>query len=135
MTAAASPDRGLIGIALALTVAVTLGGAALVVDGGRAMTARRHAAATAEAAARWAVADQPVLAPFDPARARAAAVAHAARAGIAGGDITVTVRGTGARPEVRVTVTERRRSVFLVLLAVPEMTVTASGAATVVWEP
>ena len=128
-------DRGSIGVALVLTITVTLGGAALVVDGGRAMAARRHAAATAEAAARQAVIAQPLLGPFDVAGARSAAFAHAAGAGIPADDVSVAVRSVNGRPEVRVTVTEHRQSVFLVLVAVPVLSVTATGAAAVVWEP
>ena len=129
-----TPDRGVIGIAVTITIVVTLAGAALIVDGGRAMVARRHAANTAESAARWAITDQSLLGPFDPSRARAAAIGAAAGAGVAADDVSVEVRTDRyGRPEVMVTVTERRRSVFLVLVAVPRMTVTASGAATMAW--
>lgn len=130
-----SSDVGSIGIALSLTVGVTLGGAALVVDGGRAMVARRHAAATAEAAARAAIVAQPLLGSFDEPAARSVALTHAVRAGVPAEDVAVSVRTVAGRKQVYVTVTERRRSVFLILLAVPEMSVTASGAATVMWEP
>jgi Flp pilus assembly protein TadG len=48
-------DRGSISVILVFLVVIALGGAGLIVDGGRAMSARRHASNTAEAAARAAV--------------------------------------------------------------------------------
>lgn len=118
-------DRGSVSVVLALLVIVTLAGAALIVDGGRAMVARRHASNTAEAAARAGVATGSPVSGLDPVRARAEALRHAAAAGVAAGDVEVVVRGR----TVRVTVTERRTTVFLVLGGREVMTVRATGIA------
>ncbi len=142
MTAAAPPngprrhrrDRGSLSIMLVVFVTVTLGGGALVVDGGRAMAARRHAANTAEAAARRAVAEQSLTQGFDPDVARAVALDHAVRSGVDAGDVVVAIRtGPTGEAEVVVTITERRRAVFLALGGADELSVRASGAATVVY--
>lgn len=122
-------DRGAISVALMLLVLLTLGGAGLVVDGGRAMSARRHASNTAEAAARAAVSTATPVASFDPVVARRAALAAATRAGIPAADVTVVV----GRDVVRVTIVERRRTVFLVLGGVSTLTVRATGVARVVY--
>ena len=112
-----------------LLVLLTLGGAGLVVDGGRAMSARRHASNTAEAAARAAVSTATPVASFDPVAARRAALTAATRAGIPAADVTVVV----GRDAVRVTIVERRRTVFLVLGGVSTLTVRATGIARVVY--
>lgn len=127
-------DRGVIGVSMMLLVTVTLGGAALIVDGGRALAARRHAAGVAEAAAREAVSAQSLALGFDPDAAVRVARSFAERSGIAPSDITVRI-GTApsGAPEVEVTIVERRRTVFLVLGAVDEMTVRATGSSIVVW--
>lgn len=122
-------DRGAVSVALMLLVLLTLGGAGLVVDGGRAMSARRHASNTAEAAARAAVSTATPVASFDPVVARRAAIAAATRAGIPAADVTVVV----GRDVVRVTIVERRRTVFLVLGGVSTLTVRAVGIARVVY--
>ncbi|MEN9645169.1 MAG: hypothetical protein RL238_1838 [Actinomycetota bacterium] len=124
-----SSDRGAISVALMLVVLITLGGAGLVVDGGRAMSARRHASNTAEAAARAAVATATPVASFDPVTARRAALASTAAAGVPAADVTVVV----GRDSVRVTVVERRRAVFLVLGGVSTLTVRATGIARIVY--
>lgn len=113
-------------------LAIALAGAALIVDGGRALTARRHAANTAEAAARFAVADQAIGGDgFDAAVAAQLALAHAQRSGVAAEDVSVDVRtNLAGGTEVVVTITERRTAVFLVLGGLDEMTVSATGAAT-----
>ncbi len=127
-------DRGSLSIMLVVFVTVTLGGGALVVDGGRAMAARRHAANTAEAAARRAVAEQSLTRGFDPDMARSVALDHAVRSGVDAGDVLVTIRtGPTGEAEVVVTITERRRAVFLALGGADEFSVRASGAATVVY--
>jgi Flp pilus assembly protein TadG len=127
-------DRGSLSIMLVVLLVVTLGGAALIVDGGRAMAARRHAANTAEAAARTAVAEQSVTAGFDPDLAADLATDHAVRSGIPADDVAVSVRtGPTGEPEVVVTITERRRAVFATLGGVDEFTVRATGAATYVY--
>lgn len=127
-------DRGALGIALALVMVVALGGAGLVVDGGRAMAARRHAAGTAEAAARSAVTRQSLRTGFDADAAEAAARSHAERSGIAPADVDVDiVTGPTGTPQVIVTIIERRTAVFLALASVDEITVRASGSAIVVW--
>jgi Flp pilus assembly protein TadG len=127
-------DRGALGIALALVVVVALGGAGLVVDGGRAMAARRHAAGTAEAAARSAVTRLSLRTGFDADVAEATARSYAQRAGIAPADVDVDiVTGPTGTPQVNVTIIERRTAVFLALASVDEITVRASGSAIVVW--
>jgi Flp pilus assembly protein TadG len=125
-------DRGSLSVMMILLVVVTLGAAGLIVDGGRAMSARRHAANTAEAAARWAVANQSLSVGFDPDRAVELARTHAERAGVDPRDIAVDVR-RDPEPQVVVTITEHRRTVFLVLGGAREMTVHATGAATFVY--
>jgi Flp pilus assembly protein TadG len=128
-------DRGSLTIMLVVLVLVTLGGGALIVDGGRAMAARRHAANTAEAAARFAVAEQSPAVGFDPDTAIAVALDHAERSGVAAADVDVDVRtGPTGRPEVVVTITERRTTVFLALGGAEVLTVRASGAATFLYD-
>ena len=122
-------DRGGLTVALMLVLVVALGGAGLIVDGGRAMVARRHATNTAEGAARAAIATWSPGRPFDAAAARRAAMAHAQRAGIAARDVRVQV-GAG---QVTVVVTARRRTVFLVLGGVSQMTVRGRGSARIVY--
>jgi Flp pilus assembly protein TadG len=122
-------DRGSISVVLMMLLVIALAGAGLIVDGGRAMTARRHAANTAEAAARAAVSTATPVSGFDPTTARSAALNYAARAGVAARDVKVVV---GA-DFVTVTVTERRDTVFLILGGKSTMTVTASGTARVVY--
>ncbi len=122
-------DRGSIGVVMMLLLVIVLGGAGLVVDGGRAMVARRHASNTAEAAARAAVSTATPVASFDPTTARAAALAYAERAGVDPRDVTVVV----ADDFVRVTVVERRRTVFLILGGQSTMTVRATGTARVTY--
>ena len=87
----ADRDRGSLSIVMMFLMIIVLAGAALIVDGGRAMTARRHAANTAEAAARSAVANQSLTGGFDPAAAAARARSHAQRSGIASADIQVAI--------------------------------------------
>ncbi len=128
-------DRGSLSIVLVLLVTVVLGGGALVVDGGRAMAARRHAANTAEAAARTAVARTSLTTGFDPARAAELAVDHAVRSGVDPADVQVTVRtGPTGEPEVVVTITERRTAVFVALTGADQLTVRATGAATFLYD-
>ena len=122
-------DVGSVTAAMVLMIVVVLGGAGLIVDGGRAMSARRHASNTAEAAARAAVSTATPISGIDPDRARSAAIDHAMRAGVAVADVEVVV-GTDS---VTVTVTERRRTVFLVLGGQSTLTVNASGTARAVY--
>lgn len=118
-------DRGTVSLVMVMLVAVVLAGAGLIVDGGRAMTARRHASNTAEAAARAAAATATPVGGFEEHLAHDAAVDFAARAGIPESDVRVEVEADF----VRVTITERRTTVFLVLGGVTTMTVRASGTA------
>ena len=122
-------DVGSVTAAMVLMVVVVLGGAGLIVDGGRAMSARRHASNTAEAAARAAVSTATPVSGIDPDRARTAAIDHAVRAGVAATDVKVVVQVDA----VTVTVTERRRTVFLVLGGQSTLTVRASGTARAVY--
>lgn len=128
-------DRGSLSIVMMFLLAIALAGAALIVDGGRALTARRHAANTAEAAARFAVADQSIGGgSFDADVAAQLALTHAQRSGVAAEDVSVDVRtNLAGSTEVVVTITERRTAVFLVLGGLDEMTVSATGAATFVY--
>ena len=123
-------DRGSLSIVLMLVVVIALGGGALIVDGGRAMAARRHAANTAEAAARFAVVGQSLSTELDEARAREAAISYATRAGVAPSDVAVAIRvDSEGQQTVFVTVTERRSAVFLLLGGQDQLTVRATGAA------
>jgi Flp pilus assembly protein TadG len=122
-------ERGSISVVLMMLLVVVLAGAGLVVDGGRAMVARRHASNTAEAAARAAVATATPVSGFDPVIARAAAIGSATRAGIAAADVRVEV----AADHVSVTIIERRQTVFLILGGQETMTVQASGTARVAY--
>ncbi len=131
MSADPRRDRGSVTITMMLLLVVVLGGAGLIVDGGRAMAARRHAANTAEAAARAAVATATPVSGFDPQRARRAALDYAARAGVPIADVQVVV----AADVVTVTITERRRTVFLVLGGKTTLTVRATGSARVNYSP
>lgn len=125
-------DRGSLSIIMMFLVVVVLGGAALIVDGGRAMTARRHAANTAEAAARSAVANQSLSSGFDPDAAADRARSHAQRSGIDPADVQVAIR-YDPQPQVIVTITEHPSTVFLILGGADDMTVRATGAATFVY--
>jgi len=120
-------DRGAIGVLLCMLLVVCLAGAGLVVDGGRALVARRHASNTAEAAARAAVETGSPVGGLDPARATAAALSYAERAGVAASDVRVVV----ASRAVTVIVTERRATVFLILGGQQTLTVRATGIARV----
>ena len=121
-------------VALMLVVVVALGGAALIVDGGRALAARRHAANTAEAAARFAASTESLRSGFDPARARDAAMSYAVRSGVSAADVNVEIRAdTDGRPTVHVTITEHRAAVFLALGGQEQMTVRATGSARFVY--
>ena len=122
-------DRGDLLVSLMLLVVVVLAGAGLIVDGGRVMAARRHASNIAEGAARAAVSSTTPVRDFQPDTAREAAIDHAVRSGISAGDVAVVVRDGS----VTVTVTERRRSVFLVLGGWETVTVKGTGTATVVY--
>jgi Flp pilus assembly protein TadG len=124
MATRATGEHGAIGIALAILMTGVLAAAALVVDGGRALAARRHAANTAEGAARAAVAAQ-LGRDIDSIVATEAARRHAGAAGIDTADVAVSV----ADGEVRVVVTERRRAVFLGIGGVEELTMRGEGAA------
>ncbi|HRB04256.1 MAG TPA: pilus assembly protein TadG-related protein, partial [Ilumatobacteraceae bacterium] len=122
-------DRGAISVVMVILLVMVLGGAGLVVDGGRALVARRHASNTAEAAARAAVASATPLAGFDGDAARDAAFSYAVRAGVPVGDVRVVV----GVDFVTVTIIERRSTVFLILGGQETVTVQASGTARVTY--
>lgn len=122
-------DRGALTVALMMLLAVTLAGAGLVVDGGRVMVARRHASNVAEAAARAGVSTADPMTPLNPYRVRAVVHDYAADAGIAPADVRVDV----GVDWVKVRITERRRTVFLVLGGRGTVTVRASGLARLTW--
>lgn len=118
-------DRGSITIVSLLLLVVVFAGAGLIVDGGRAMSARRHASNVAEGAARAAVATATPLDDIDPDLATAAALDHARRSGLDTRDVTVEV----GPDVVSVTIVERRQTVFLILGGQETMTVHATGTA------
>ena len=122
-------DRGAISVVMVILLVMVLGGAGLVVDGGRALVARRHASNTAEAAARAAVAAATPVTGFDRDDARGAALSYAERAGVPAGDVRVVV---GA-DFVTVTIVERRDTIFLILGGQETVTVQASGTARVTY--
>jgi Flp pilus assembly protein TadG len=124
-----SRDRGSIALSMVLLLVIVLAGGGLVLDGGRVIAARRHAANIAEAAARVAVSTATPAEPFDPGQAHDLAVDFAVHAGIAAQDVVVVV----APDVVTVTITERRRAVFLAFGGLPTMTVHATGHARVVF--
>lgn len=122
-------DRGSVSVVLLFLIVIVLLGGGLIVDGGRAMVARRHAANTAEAAARAAVSTATPVSGFNPTRARSAALQYAARAGVPAGDVKVFV----GVDYVRVVIIEHRSVVFLILGGQSTMTVTATGTARVTY--
>jgi len=122
-------DHGSLSIIVILLTIMCLAGGALIVDGGRALAARRHAADTAEASARYAVATQSLAGTPDHAVIRGRAIEFAGRAGVSADDITVAVIDGADGPTVVVTVTERTMTVFLALGGASTMTVHATGSA------
>lgn len=120
-------DRGTISVALIILLVATLAGAGLIVDGGRAMAARRHASNFAEAAARAGISTVRPDQPLDPLRAKSAVYFAASLEGVAPQDLQIVV----TTDMVEVTVTERRRTVFLVLGGQSTVTVRATGRARV----
>jgi len=123
------PDKGAISVVMVILVAMVFGGAGLVVDGGGALVARRHASNTAEAAARAAVSTVTPVNGFDHDAARAAALSYAARAGVPAANVRVEV----GDDFVTVTIVERRDTVFLILGGEETMTVQATGTARVAY--
>lgn len=126
---AAQRDRGAISVVMIVLLVMVLGGAGLVVDGGRVLSARRHASNTAEAAARAAVSTATPVDGFNRDIARGAALTYASRAGVPATDVSVVV---GA-DFVTVTIVERRSTVFLILGGQETVTVQASGTARVTY--
>ncbi len=127
-------DRGTIGVLLMVIVVLCLGAGGLVIDGGRAMGARRHAANTAEGAARYAVASQSLSAVVDADVLRDRALDFAVRSGVAAGSVEVVVDlDDPAHPVVEVTITAHVRAVFLALAGADDLTVRATGSARFVY--
>ena len=127
-------DVGSLSIVMLLLITVVLAGSGLIVDGGRALVARRHAANTAEAAARFAMTPRNLAAGFDPNRAVTVARTFAIGTGLDARDVEAHVRyRSDGRPEVVVTITERRGAVFLALTGIDSLTVEASGSAIAVY--
>lgn len=122
-------DRGSLSVIVIVLTVMCLAGGALIVDGGRALAARRHAANTAEASARYAVATQALSLSLDDQAIRARAVEFAVRAGVAPTDVAVTVQHPAEGATVVVTITERTTAVFLALGGASSMTVHATGSA------
>ena len=129
-------DRGSLSVVTMFLTIVALGAAGLVVDGGRALAARRHAAGTAEAAARFAITRQSLTTGFDPDTAMEVARSYAVRSGIAERDVVVAVRDRAdGHTEIVVTITERPVAVVLGLAGVESLTVHATGTAIAVYAP
>ena len=129
-------DNGSLSVVTMFLTIVALGAAGLVVDGGRALAARRHAAGTAEAAARFAITRQSLTTGFDPDTAMEVARSYAVRSGIAERDVVVAVRDRAdGHPEIVVTITERPAAVVLGLAGVESLTVHATGTAIAVYAP
>ena len=129
-------DNGSLSVVTMFLTIVALGAAGLVVDGGRALAARRHAAGTAEAAARFAITRQSLTTGFDPETAMEVARSYAVRSGIADRDVAVAIRDrVDGRPEIVVTITERPTAVVLGLAGVESLTVHATGSAIAVYAP
>jgi len=108
---------GILGVALA--------GAALVVDGGRTMSARRHASNVAEAAAR---AGAGLDNPFEtPTLLKVTRRVHdyTDALGLLRSDVAITFDGT----DVTVRITEHRRAIFVALSGIESIAVTESGTA------
>ena len=122
-------DRGAISVVMMFLLVIAFAGAGLIVDGGRAMVARRHASNTAEASARAAVSTATPVSGFDRETARDAAIEYASRAGVVSSDVEVEV----GVDYVTVTITERRSTVFLILGGQETMTVRATGTARVAY--
>ena len=118
-------DGGSITIMSLILLVLVFAGAGLIVDGGRAMSARRHASNIAEGAARAAVSTTAPMESIDSDRATAAALDHARRSGIDPLDVEVSV----SAEVVRVTIVERRSTVFLILGGQETLTVHATGTA------
>lgn len=129
-------DRGSLSVVMMFLTVITLGAAGLVVDGGRALAARRHAAGTAEAAARFAIARHSLSAGWSPVTASEAARSFAERAGVERSDVEVVARTRpDGRPEIVVTITERRTAVIVALGGVDTLTVRATGSAIAAYSP
>lgn len=129
-------DRGSLSVVMMLLTIIALGAAGLVVDGGRALAARRHAAGIAEAAARHAISRHSLSTGWNPVTAGAMARSFAARSGVDHADIEVVARTrSDGRPEIVVTITERRAAVFAALGGVETLTVRASGSAIAAYSP
>ena len=129
-------DRGSLSVVTMFLTIVALGAAGLVVDGGRALAARRHAAGTAEAAARFAITRQSLTTSFDSHAAMEVARSYAVRSGIADRDVAVEIRNRAdGRPEIVVTITERPAAIVLGLAGVESLTVHATGSAIAVYAP
>lgn len=122
-------DTGSLAIVLMLVVVMCLMGGSLIVDGGRALAAHRHAANTASGAARHAVSSQSLLGSIDNTTIRERVVSYTTRAGVSSTDVEVNVRRDADGLAVIVGITERTSTVFLSLGGASTLTVHATAVA------
>lgn len=122
-------DRGAVTMMMFGILGVALAGSALIVDGGRTMSARRHASNVAEAAAR---AGASLDNPFETATLTTVirrVYEYTDALGVERADVTVSFDGT----DVTVRITEHRRAVFVALSGIESIDVTESGVARTVF--
>jgi Flp pilus assembly protein TadG len=125
--AARVPDRdcGAVTMMMFGILGVALAGSALIVDGGRTMSARRHASNVAEAAAR---AGASLDNPFETAtlsKVTRRVYDYTDALGVARADVSISFDGT----DVTVRITEHRRAIFVALSGIESIDVTESGTA------
>jgi uncharacterized membrane protein len=122
-------DRGAVTMMMFGILGVALAGSALIVDGGRTMSARRHASNVAEAAAR---AGASLDNPFETATLTTVirrVYEYTDALGVERADVAVSFDGT----DVTVRITEHRRAVFVALSGIESIDVTESGVARTVF--
>ena len=118
-------DRGAVTMMLFGLLGVSLSGAALVVDGGRTMSARRHASNVAEAAARAGAA---LDNPFETATlSKVTRRVHDYTDAVGVERVDVDIAFDGSTVTVRIT--EHRRAVFVALSGIDSIDVTETGRA------
>lgn len=122
-------DRGAVTMMMFGILGVALAGSALIVDGGRTMSARRHASNIAEAAAR---AGASLDNPFETAtvsKVTRRVHDYTDALGLARADVAISFDGT----DVTVRITEHRRAIFVALSGIESIDVTESGTARTVF--
>lgn len=119
-------DRGSASVAMVMLVVIVFAAAGLIFDGARYLAAERQASNIAEGAARAAVATADADTGLHAAVARAAAVDHADRLGIAAVDVTVRFP---TPTTVEVTITTTRQATFATFAGATTITAQATGRA------